>query len=172
MLIGGASAATVRSSKSKFAIYTCIVRRCESTLQAVAIGGWLQSERSRFRALLWNSVVVFFSLLFFPPLLFPLSSISPLPSLYLSPFLFPLHARSATSMLKHFLVTDTPTPGSVHMHNDSTVADSSTLNYPALGPRFDSRWCILFFLISFSFPPFSHLLCSFSFLLFSSLHEL
>ena len=44
----------------------------------------------------------FLSLSFFSPLLFPLSSFSPLPSLYLSPFLFPLHARSATSMLKHF----------------------------------------------------------------------
>ena len=97
-----ASAATVRSSKSKFAIYTCIVRTCESTLQAVAIGGWLQSGRSRVRALLWNSVFFSLSFSFFPPLLFPLSSFSPLPSLYLSPFLFPLHARSATSMLKHF----------------------------------------------------------------------
>ena len=45
----------------------------------------------------------FFSLFpFFPPLLFSLFSFSPLPSLYLSSFLFPLHARSATSMLKHF----------------------------------------------------------------------
>ena len=101
--VGGASAATVRSSKSKFAIYTCIVRTCESTLQAEAIGGWLQSGRSRVRALLWNSVFFLsLSFSFFFPLLFPLSSFSPLPSLYLSPFLFPLHARSATSMLKHF----------------------------------------------------------------------
>ena len=72
---------------------------------AVAIGGWLQSGRSRVRSLLWNSGLFFFSLsllFFFFPLLFPLSSLSPLPSLYLSPFLFPLHARSATSMLKHF----------------------------------------------------------------------
>ena len=172
MLIGGASAATVRSSKSKFAIYTCIVRRCESTLQAVAIGGWLQSERSRVRALLWNSVVVFFSLLF-PPLSFSPFHLFP-PSLpFISPpSFFPFMPAPPLQCSSIFLVTDTPTPGSVHMHNDRTVADSSTLNYRAVGPGFDSRWCILFFLIPFSFPTFSHLLCSFSFLLFSSLHEL
>ena len=69
----------------------------------VAIGGWLQSGRSQVRSLLWNSVFFLsLSFSFFFPLLFPLSSFSPLPSLYLSPFLFPLHARSATSMFKHF----------------------------------------------------------------------
>ena len=72
-IIGGARSASAATCSQVIKIEncdnTCIVHTCESTLQAVAIGGWLQSGRSRVRALLWNS---FFSpppalsLLFFP----------------------------------------------------------------------------------------------------------
>ena len=59
----------------------------ESTLQAVGIGGWLQSGRSRVRALLWNSVFFFLSL---SPFLFFSLSFSPFPLFLPSlPFISP-----------------------------------------------------------------------------------
>ena len=78
-----ASAATIRSSKWKLAMYIWYVQ-----FYLEAIGGVCRVEGRGFEPL----CCTFF---FLPPFLFS-------PFLFPSPFHFPLQARSATSMLKYF----------------------------------------------------------------------
>ena len=97
-LFGGASAAT------QFMIIEIVglVRACNSTsgssCRRLAVE-WKVAGSSPAMELFFLSPFLFFPL-FFPPFLFYLPSFKFLFSL--SPFISPLHARSATSMLKHF----------------------------------------------------------------------
>ena len=95
-IIGGASAATIRSSKWKSAMDIWYVR-----FYLEAIGGAYRVEGRGFEprcgTFFFPLPHFFFSFPFFPFLFF-----SPLVSFFFSPFHYPLQARFATSMLKHF----------------------------------------------------------------------